>query len=185
MSAGADGRSRSMASRMMQQWATVRWPALALLVALTVIGCETPSGRMNATAFPPDLSYIPPAQIRTAMWVLAAEIQELERLLSDPEELEGQRGLDRSFEVRATLERMRVAAQSLDRPGRSNQHPVLNENLELFLRRLERAERAVDRDPPDYYPASTIAGSCYLCHGQTKSVASLSRKPNRIRFAER
>lgn len=142
------------------------------LLALTPfwLACETPIGPFRATTFPPDLSYLPPAQIRTSMWVLAAEIQELENLLIARQEGNGRA---QRHETRAVLERMRVAAQALDQPGRSSQHPVLNENLELFLNRIERAKRALDRDPPDYYPASTIAGSCYLCHGRSEAVARM------------
>jgi hypothetical protein len=152
---------------------------VALPLLLLPLACESPIGPVRATTFPPDLGYLPPAQIRTAMWVLAAEIKELERVLRVQEE--GSR-VDRRLETRAILERMRIAAHTLDQPGRSSQHPVLNENLKLFMDRLERAKRAVDREPPDYYVASTIAGSCYLCHGQTKATAGATR--GRLSFTE-
>jgi len=101
------------------------------------------------------------------MWVLAAEIQELERILETPELLN--RPVTQS-DVRARLARMRVAAESIDVPGKTTQHPVLNRNLDRFLGRIRQAERAVDRDPPNYFPASTIAGTCFICHGQNVGV---------------
>jgi hypothetical protein len=101
------------------------------------------------------------------MWVLAAEVQELERLLSAPHDVASP---TLRMQVRAALERMQVAARALNRAGRSTQHPVLNQNLGRFLQRLETAERAVDRDPPSYFQASTIAGSCFLCHGRSQRV---------------
>ena len=147
-------------SRQLAACASLLW---LLLVSLA---CETPLGPVRVTTFPPDLSYLPAEQLRTAMWVLAAEIQYLEERLNHRNEAE--RIAERS-EIRQSLERMRVAARTLDEPGRSTQHPVLNENLGPFMRRLERAKLAVDRDPPDFFLATTIAGSCYLCHGRTRS----------------
>lgn len=136
----------------------------ALVSLLLLLGClaETPIGPYRATMMAPDLQYLPPAKIRTTMWVLAAETQHLERLMSDPtnEEREAMQSL-----VSGALERMRMAARTLDKPGRSTQHPLLNQLLERFLGRLDRARRAVDREPPNYFPASSIAGSCALCHG--------------------
>ena len=160
-----------------KQRGAVRMTALMLLLTLSLpvlVSCETSIGGVRATSFPPDLTYIPKERLQMAMWVLAAEIQELERVLSIRKEVatESQR-----VTVVAILERMRVAAATLEEPGRSSQHPVLNQNLDVFINRLERAKRSLDREPPDFFPASTIAGSCYLCHGQTKATAGEERKP--------
>jgi hypothetical protein len=143
-------------------------------ILLGTFACETPLGPIRATTFPPDLSYLPPESIRTAMWVLAAEIEHLEQLLGNPY---GDEPVPERTEVVKTLERMRVAAKTLDQPGRNSQHPVLNENLDRFLGRLERAKRSADRDPPDYFPASSIAGSCYLCHGQNRASGNGRQAP--------
>jgi hypothetical protein len=154
---------------------SVRATALLLVLSLPVlVSCETSIGGVRATSFPPDLTYIPEERLQMAMWVLAAEIQELERILSLREQVETE---SQRVTVMAILERMRVAARTLEEPGRSTQHPVLNENLDVFINRLDRAKRALDRQPPDFFPSSTIAGSCYLCHGQTKAMAIEKRKP--------
>ena len=138
---------------------------LTLFLFMTAVACQvrTPIGPVRATSMAPDLKYLPPEEIRTSMWVLAAETQHLETLLADPTAYEGPalRTL-----VRGALERMRIAATTLDQPGRTTQHPVINQNLENFVGRLERARRAVDRDPPSYFLASSIAGSCFVCHGE-------------------
>ena len=164
---------------------------LACLVMLTAlaVGCEATRERVRATTMPPDLRYLPPEQIRTAMWVLAAEIAELERILETPELMD--RPVTQS-DVRARLARMRVAAESIDVPGKTTQHPVLNRNLDRFLGRLRQAERAVDRDPPNYFPASTLAGACFVCHGQNvglspeaagSSHAGTMQRPGSMRLA--
>lgn len=151
---------------------------LILLTSVLCLGClaKTPAGPIRVSMSAPDLENLPPERVRTTMWVLAAEIQLLERLLTDPAETESE---SKRAAVASTLLRMRVAAQTLDTPGRSTQHPALNQNLEFFLGRLDRAKRALDRNPPNYFSASTIAGSCFVCHGGGQGTAQLGRPPSR------
>ncbi|MFK7895626.1 MAG: hypothetical protein AB8G23_07300 [Myxococcota bacterium] len=141
--------------------------ALATLAAFA-LGCvtETPAGPFRTTMAAPDLEYIPPAKIKTTMWVLAAEIKHLERLIdeSSSADIHAKRPM-----VVASLERMRLAARNLDQPGRSSQHPIINQHLERFVRRLERARIAAERNPPNFFPASTVAGSCFVCHGENSA----------------
>lgn len=148
---------------------------LLLTLLIAPLGCmaDSPVGAIRATMTAPDLQYLPPEKIRTVMWVLAAEIQQLERLMTEPTEAERD---SMQVAVAGTLARMKIAARTLDQPGRATQHPVVNQNLGQFLGRIERAERAVDRDPPNYFPASTLAGSCFLCHGG-KSATALRSPP--------
>ena len=136
---------------------------LMACLALLVASCSSLDTGIRARPFPSDMQYMPKEQLQTAMWVLAAEIQNLERLIEEPAELERS---TRRTAVAATLERMRMAAKTLDEPGRSSQHPLLDQNLGAFMTRLERAQRAVAQEPPNYFFAGTVAGSCYLCHGQ-------------------
>lgn len=129
-----------------------------LALALTTSACQLP----RVTTVPPDLAYMPAQRVRSAMWVIAAEIEELERLLDPASPIAPEA---RRVAVREVLVRMDGAAGQLETPGRTTQHPLLNRNLETFRARLERARRAVEADPPRYFPASAIAGSCALCHG--------------------
>lgn len=154
--------------------------ASSLLLLLVSLACESPFGPTRVTMFPPDLEYLPPEQLRTTMWVLASEIRYLEVRLNEFSDVDP--GYQQA-EVRNCLERMKLAASALDESGRTTQHPVLNKNLGQFLLRLERAVRSVDRDPPNYFPASTIAGSCYLCHGAPhESVERRAAPPASVAF---
>lgn len=137
-----------------------------ILLCLVASGCQQGRlrwGDVEASATPPDLGYIPPDRVRSAMWVIAAEIASLENQLekrssADPE--------SQREAVRSSLLLMRSAARSLSEPGRSSQHPVLNQHLPLFVERIDHAIRALDHDPPNYFRASSLAGSCFLCHGE-------------------
>jgi hypothetical protein len=145
---------------------------LVILLATGLgLACQVSPG-FEVTTRPPDFGYVPPERIQSSMWVLAAEIHQLDELLRGPID---QRSPELKRKVAWSLERMSVAARQLDTPGRSTPaHPVLSEHLEEFVQRLERARRAVDRTPPDYFQASALAGGCYLCHGTGRA----SRRPN-------
>ena len=132
---------------------------LGLVLGVVAAGCGT--GPYRATTTPDTMERVPQERIRTSMWVLAAEVGELERMLEAPRKDE--RILAEN--VRDVLKRMRTAARALDTSGRSTQHPVLNEQLDRFVLQIDRAIRAVDREPPNFFRPSTVAGSCFLCHG--------------------
>jgi hypothetical protein len=143
-----------------RSWVLQRTLVLGLALALGLVaGCGM--GPFRATTTPDTMERVPKDRIRTSMWVLAAEVGELERLLEAPEDDE--RILAQN--VRDVLKRMRTAARALETGGRSTQHPVLNEQLDRFVLQIDRAIRAVDREPPNFFRASTVAGSCFLCHG--------------------
>lgn len=130
------------------------------LVASACLGRE-PFANFEATTSPPDLRHVPRAQVRSTMWVLAAEANRLDDLLATLPSPEDE---DFRQNVLATLERMRAAARQLDPVGQSSQHPLLNRYASQFIRRIEHAQRAARRTPPNYYMASAVSSSCHLCH---------------------
>lgn len=145
-------------------------------LALWVLGgASCTLGPIEVSPNPPDFRPLPRAQIRTAMGALAVEIQQLEALLesADRRSVEGQRAM-----VLETLDRMRTAAERLDRPGRTNQHPGFDLQLGRFTQRLERARREVERDPPRYFLAGTVAGACSLCHRTQTARAPFPSAPD-------
>jgi hypothetical protein len=121
--------------------------------------------------YPPDFEIVPRERIESSMWVLAAEIRDLDRLIRAPLDEDDPVLRER---VRLSLDRMTIAARRLRTSGRSTpHHPVLGQHLDDFLLRLERASRALDRTPPDYFQASALAGGCFLCHGAERATARL------------
>lgn len=136
------------------------------VAALVALACSAgqPFANYQATTSPPDLSHVPRAKVRSTMWVLAAEANRIHELLADAPDPNDE---DLRQDVLATLERMRVAARDLDPAGQSTQHPLLNRYAGQFIRRIEHAQRAARRTPPNYYMASAVSSSCHLCHAAT------------------
>jgi hypothetical protein len=138
----------------------------ALAVAMTLVAsCTQVPESIQKHTVPPNLYYIPADRIQSSMWMLAAEVYRLDELLRAAPDGTNV-GLQR--EVQGSLRRMAAAVEQIDHPGRTTQHPALNRNLGRFADRIAKAQRGVDRTPPNYFQASALSGSCYLCHGSVE-----------------
>ena len=66
-------------------------------------------------------------------------------------------------DVLGHLTAMELAAAQLDGPGRAT-HPLIDQNLPAFRRDIAAAKAAAAADPPDYFLAGSVVGSCRYCH---------------------
>ena len=139
--------------------------AAALLLSAS---CMRSPQTLSELTYPPSFSYLPAAELRSAMWALAAEINNLNGLLSERSTTPGDADPRSRATIIETLLRLRAVAEDLSEPGRVSQHPALNRNLYLFEERVDRALRGVKRSPPNYFHADSLSGSCFLCHGSAE-----------------
>ena len=147
---------------------TVSIVALGVAVTLGASCMRVPASIQKLTV-PPNFYYIPEERIHSSMWMLAAEVQRLDELLRtapDSANLAAQRA------IQSGLRRMAVAVEQIDHPGRTTQHSALNLHLSRFAQRIANAQRGADRNPPNYFYASTLSGSCFLCHGSVDDAES-------------
>jgi hypothetical protein len=143
------------------------------LAAVLLGGCVRPPAALHELTYPPDFSYLPPEELRSAMWILAAEVRRLDQLLRDAPAMSGDAAAGNQFAIQETLRRLGAAVERIDEPGRVTQHPALNRNLQRFKERVDRAKRGAERTPPNYYQASAVSGSCFLCHGSADERTAL------------
>ena len=69
-------------------------------------------------------------------------------------------------EVIETLRALNRSAQELGPGGWPSNHPRITDNAERFQSQVAEALLAAESEPPQYYLASALSGSCRLCHGQ-------------------
>jgi len=131
-----------------------------LLFAIAALACEGSGARVREHTYPPSFEFVERRRLESAMWQLAWDVQRLDRTLrqSSADSAEQQRA------VTGILEEMERAASGIATPGRVTQHPMLNRNLPRFREQLRRARVDVERDPPNYFTATTLVGSCTTCH---------------------
>jgi hypothetical protein len=135
---------------------------LALLVlASWSLGCGDVPGALRRHTYPPDFQYIPRAEVESAMWALAREIHELDRVLRDDA-----MSPERRREVAgALLDAAELTTRELQLDGRRSNHPMLEAHFDQFRQDIIRARDAVRADPPAYFLAGAVSGACVYCHG--------------------
>ncbi|MEW6683886.1 MAG: hypothetical protein AB1451_13365 [Nitrospirota bacterium] len=133
---------------------------LAVVAVLAIAsGCEH-AEKIRQFTYPPDFKYIETSDVHSKMWTLARDSRALKTLLAGNGALKP----EQHEEVIHLLREMETAAAQLDPPGQRTNHPLLDRNIEAFRRDIGLALRAADQDPPNYFLAGSVAGSCSYCH---------------------
>lgn len=136
--------------------------ALPLAVlALGALACSATTRTRDIT-YGPDFRYIPKTEVTSTMSKLASEVVVIDEILRR----EGPRTEAERTEIVARLETMETLARALTAPGARTNHPKLDEHLDRFRTDIVRAREAAAVDPPSYFLAGSIAGSCLYCHGE-------------------
>lgn len=138
------------------------WIGLSALVgALVLAACSGDLGeRVRSITYPPSTSYVPPDEVRTAMRELSTSSLEISRLLREGE---GPGEVDRQA-VLARIREMEIAAWTLGARGWPTNHPMISAKIDVFLDDVVRARKSVEREPPRYALAGSVAGACTYCH---------------------
>ena len=139
--------------------------SLIALLALALVACPAAGPRLREHTYPPTFQYIEPSKLRSSMWMLAAEVQRLDRALRQP----AADPAEQQHQVADVLMAMQRAVDGIANPGRVTQHPLLNRNLPRFREQVQRARADAARTPPNYFTATALVGSCSACHGSAES----------------
>ncbi len=135
--------------------------ALAMLAAVA-FGCSEVSRKeVRSWTYPPDFNYISSRELRSIMSEIAGQIAALNALLrSEPPADAATRA-----EAVQRLQALDRAAQRLGPEGWPSNHPRITDNAQRFQRDIRLALLAAQREPPQYFLAGTLSGSCSICHG--------------------
>jgi len=145
----------------MQTMTTVPLAVFApLLLAGLLAGCDELPALLRRHTYPPNFKYISQAQLHSAMWQLADQVTDVDRVMHAP----GMSEPERRAEVERMLTDMLATTHALQVQGRPTNHPVIGEHLDGFERDLNQALVGVKAEPPNYYLVGTVSGACLSCH---------------------
>jgi len=136
--------------------------ALVALLALLVLACASKTlEQVRAAQHPQDFHYITKGEIKTKMGELAAQVVSLDALLSQ----EGGPKPEEREKVLAILQQMRRVAGQLKKAGSRSSHPRIDAGAPRLVADIDRAIAEVRiQQPPTYYQAGRVVGSCSYCH---------------------
>jgi hypothetical protein len=133
---------------------------VVVAAAIVLLGACEARKAIRSVTYSPDFRYLEEGDVTSAMWILARDVRALKGLLG------GANGLtpEAHEEVVRLLREMESTAAQLDPAGRRSNHPRIDRNIDAFRRDLSMARQAAERDPPNYFLAGNVAGSCSYCH---------------------
>lgn len=118
--------------------------------------------RVRPIATPEERRTFGSGELHESMWTLARYVERVNVIMrrsSDPLTPEEQQ------EVIALLGSMEAVAERLSKDDARGLHPVLGENIDVFRMDLALSRKNASANPPNFFLAGTVAGSCAYCHG--------------------
>lgn len=133
-----------------------------LLAAAALASCADLSSRVRRYTYPPEFNYISEAQLRSAMWRLAAGVRELDHLARVPKPIDEPRRND----ILKLLVSMERATEELGKEGRPSNHPIIDDHLSILRGDIDLARKQVESEPPSYVLVALLPGACMYCHSR-------------------
>lgn len=139
---------------------TARQVCLLLSAGLALLACSSEfAAAVRSVTYPPDFVYVSSGQLRTRMSNLGSRLAQLDNALIENEI----RQPDKE-EVLTILREIEEIGSELQGIEAGASHPFLEDDMPRFVNDIARARMAASLDPPQYYLAGRVAGSCVNCH---------------------
>jgi hypothetical protein len=138
---------------------------IALASTIVLAGCSSPFAEsMRKVTYAPDFKYTEQAVLRSDMDKLGQQMSLLEQALAKPygetpDELEAQRE-----DVLDALRNMSAIASRLKTGSEGANHPFMEDYMQDFMSKVDKARVAASFEQPRYYFAGKVAGGCTSCH---------------------
>ena len=130
--------------------------ATVYLTAMIVAGCS----EVRVRPYPPDIVYLDAQQIESTMMRLSADIWTINDIF-DSNEYISSPNRERIIDL---LREMENEAVALGAGTQKTNHLVIDNNIDQFRYDVRAAREAVEAEPPNYYLAGRLSGSCLACH---------------------
>ena len=113
----------------------------------------------RATSYVPKFDFRDTAGVRTDMQKLAMRVDRIDRTLRD-----GDLSPEEQAAIVKLLTEMETITSAIAGTEAVSSHLVLEDNIEAFRADLAAARHTAAQDPPSYFLAGAITGSCVYCH---------------------
>jgi len=138
---------------------------IAATSAIALAGCSNQfASSIRKVTYAPDFKYTEQAVLRSDMGKLAQQMSILEQALIEPSgensaEIELQRE-----EVLTALRNMGAIASRLKTGSQGANHPFMEDYMQDFTSKVDKARVAASLAQPRYYFAGQVSGACTSCH---------------------
>lgn len=130
---------------------------LAFMMTLFVsAGCV----QVGMRTYPPNMVYLDDQQIGSAMQRLNTRMWTINDIFDSHEYISSYN----RERIIALLEQIEQEAVQLGAGTQKTNHLFIDDNIDQFKYNVEAARKAVVAEPPNYYLAGRLSGSCIACH---------------------
>ncbi len=131
--------------------------ALACCIALAFLfGCV----QVGMRTYPPNMVYLDDSKIKGTMQKLNTSMWTINDIFDSNEHISGYQ----RERIISLLQQIEQEAIELGAGTQKTNHLFIDENIDQFKYNVEAARKAVAAEPPNYYLAGRLSGSCIACH---------------------
>jgi len=136
-----------------------------LSLSIMLASCHSQfASKMRKVTYPPDFTYTEQGDLRTEMTQLAQQMVLLDTaLVQGPGESALAGEAQRQAVLNSLREMERIAAR-LKAGNAGANHPFMQDFMQEFIVKVDKARGAASIDPPRYYYAGKVSGGCTNCH---------------------
>ncbi len=120
----------------------------------------TSCSQIRKLTYPENFTYITKKDLRNSMHQLNTRLVFLESLFP----VDTSPRLEIKKKVIEELDKISLIATEIRGKNEQTNHLVIDDHLDQFLSDISRAKLQVEANPPNYYYAGKITGSCSGCH---------------------
>ncbi len=131
-----------------------------LLLAISLSALLMSCAEIRKLTYPKDFVYVEKKDLDNTMVGMYAAFERLNTLLANANEVDTQR----QQQVIAQLDALEQLARSIRGKGEMTNHLQLDAHMDEFLQSIEDAKLSASNQPPNYYLAGRLSGSCSGCH---------------------
>lgn len=139
---------------------TVIQLVLSACASLVLVSCSSDfAAAVRSVTYPPEFVYVSSDELRSRMDRLGYQLARLDNAL-----VEDDLRQPNQQEVLSILSEIETIGSRLQAGEAGASHPFLEDEMPRFVNDITRARMAASLDPPQYYLAGRVAGSCVNCH---------------------
>jgi hypothetical protein len=129
-------------------------------LSLTLVSCSGVAGALRQVTYPPGFTYVSREQLTSRMHELGYELQQLDQALGP----DNQALSEQQQQVVTILNNIERVAGGIQAGEAGSNHPFLQNDMATFMATVGQARVSAGLNPPRYYEAGRVSGSCANCH---------------------
>jgi hypothetical protein len=134
----------------------VKLIVVVVLSTTVIYGCA----QIRKVTYPPEFIYLEQKDITNKMVLMSIYIRQMDQILSRKDSIDS----EDQARIVVLLSSINSATDSLGAGSIDTNHLVIDDHIDQFKSKVIAAISAAKANPPNYFAAGQLSGSCVACH---------------------